>query len=632
MEQAPRSPFKGVLALIARAKRLLAVEWRTVAWVFRLMLARRWLFVALTAAVLGSALMEGTGIAILVPLLDAMNRSANAFASIPLMSAVANVFSGWSAAEELQLIAALLAISALFRSGFAYLTGFLTQLFALQIERQLKLRMIRSTHGLDFERLQAFGPTTLLGYAVNMTVQTGYFASLMATAGASLVMLMLYLTVCLMLSWQLTLLAVVSLLLAVQFVRMPLVGRLVDSGKQRVATVLAMNNVIFAALSGAKLVRLVAGEEHDIARVSEKIDAYIANERWYSQLQSAVDPMFQASTTIVIAVLLYSSAIILGGHTTAYIPLILLFLFVLSRVINPVQTLNRARLGLAAVLDGVQTLFHYLEDAQRNQETDGWLHAPVLAREIALERVSFSYRATPTRTLDDISFAIPAHKITALVGPSGSGKSTVVGLLTRLYQPKTGRITIDDTDIATLKLNDWRSRIAVVSQDTFLFDDTIEANLRLARPQASDAEIKAAAQLAGAHDFIAKLPEGYKTVVGDRGTRLSGGQQQRLAIARALLTAPMLLLLDEATSNLDADSEYLVSKTLDAITGRSTVLVIAHRLATVQRADRIIVLDSGRVVEIGTHKSLMSAKGRYHGMVMRQMFLTDSPASNDLVS
>jgi ABC-type multidrug transport system fused ATPase/permease subunit len=622
----------GVLALIAKVKRLLSVEWRTVAWVFRLMLARRWLFVALTAAVLGSALMEGTGIAILVPLLDAMNRSANAFASIPLMSAVANVFSGWSAAEELQLIAALLAIFALFRSGFAYLTGFLTQLFALQIERQLKVRMIRSTHALDFERLQAFGPTTLLGYAVNMTVQTGYFASLMATAGASLVMLMLYLTVCLMLSWQLTLLAAVALLLAVQFVRMPLVGRLVESGKQRVTAVLAMNNVIFAALSGAKLVRLVGGEEHDIARVSEKIDAYIANERWYSQLQSLVDPMFQASATFVIAVLLYSSAIILGGHTTDYIPLILLFLFVLSRIINPVQTLNRARLGLAAVLEGVQTLFYYLEDAQQNQEADGWLQAPALAREIALERVSFTYRTTPARALDDISFEIPAHRITALVGPSGSGKSTVVGLLTRLYRPKAGRITIDGTDIATLKLTEWRSRIAVVSQDTFLFDDTIEANLRLARPHATDAEIKAAAQLAGAHDFIAELPEGYNTVVGDRGTRLSGGQQQRLAIARALLAAPMLLLLDEATSNLDADSEYLVSKTLDAIADRTTVLVIAHRLATVQRADRIIVLDSGRVVETGTHRSLMEAKGRYHGMVMRQMFLTDSPAANDLVS
>jgi ATP-binding cassette, subfamily B, bacterial MsbA len=630
------SPFsdsvRHVLSFIVKAKRLLSVEWRTVAWVVRLMAAERWLFVALTGAVLGSAVMEGTGIAILVPLLDAMNQSANVFASIPIMNAVADIFSGWSPAKELQLIAAMLAVLALLRSAFAYMTGFLTQLFALKIERQLKLSMVRLTHGLDFEQLQAFGPTTLLGYAVNMTVQTGHFASLMATAGASFVMLLLYVAVCLMLSWQLTLVAGVALLLAVQFVRMPLIGRLVDSGKRRVTTVLAMNNVIFAAISGAKLVRLVAGEKQNQARVAESVDAYIANERWYSQLQSLVDPMFQASATLVIAVLLYSSAIVLGEQAAAFIPLILLFLFVLSRIINPVQTLNRVRLGLAAALNGAETLFHYLEDAGRNQEIDGRLPVPTLRDKVAIEGVGFRYRATHSVMLDDLSFDIPAHKITALVGPSGSGKSTVVGLLTRLYRPQAGRITIDGTDIAALKLSDWRSRVAVVSQDTFLFDDSVAANLRLARADATDAQIQAAARLAGAHDFVMQLPEGYDTVVGDRGTRLSGGQQQRLAIARALLAEPMLLLLDEATSNLDADSEYLVSKTLDAIAKRSTVLVIAHRLATVQRANRIVVLDGGRVVEIGTHESLMMAKGRYHGMVMHQMFWTNPLTVNGLAS
>ncbi len=349
------------------------------------------------------------------------------------------------------------------------------------------------------------------------------------------------------------------------------------------------------------------------------------NERRHNHLQSLIDPMFQSVIAVILAAMLVVVAVVLGDDAINRIPLILLFLFVLNRVISPVQTLNRLRLGLVVTLPATQTTFEFIQQAQQRQETDGWRAYPGLHRQLSIERVAFSYGLSDGPAIEEVSFDVPARRMTALVGASGGGKTTLVGLLTRLYRPQSGRITVDGVDISELRLAEWRRRLAVVTQDVFLFDDSVAANLRLAQPDATDAEIEEAARHAEAHDFIMELPEGYLTIVGERGTRLSGGQQQRLALARALLARPDLLILDEATSNLDADTEHLVSKVLDRLVEECAILVIAHRLVTVQRADNIVVLDRGRVVETGTHESLMRARGRYCGMVNRQMFTAAVP-------
>jgi ATP-binding cassette subfamily B protein/subfamily B ATP-binding cassette protein MsbA len=241
-----------------------------------------------------------------------------------------------------------------------------------------------------------------------------------------------------------------------------------------------------------------------------------------------------------------------------------------------------------------------------------------VVHEIRFEGVEFEYH--PGRpVVRDFDVVVPGGSVVALVGRSGAGKTTVTDLVARFHDPTRGRILVNGCDIRDYKLRTYRDLLAIVQQDVFLFDGSVRDNIAYGRHEATDAEVEAAARRANAHEFIAKLPRGYGTVVGERGVKLSGGQKQRLAIARAILASPQILILDEATSNLDTESEQLIQASMAALLAGRTTFVIAHRLSTVRRADLILLMDDGRVVERGTHEELMRARGGYHGMVVRQM-------------
>jgi ABC-type multidrug transport system fused ATPase/permease subunit len=210
----------------------------------------------------------------------------------------------------------------------------------------------------------------------------------------------------------------------------------------------------------------------------------------------------------------------------------------------------------------------------------------------------------------------------ALVGPSGAGKTSIANLISRFYDPQKGSVTVDGYDLRQVKLTSLRKHVAVVLQDTFLFNTTIRDNLLCGKPGASEAELVAAAKTAYAHDFIAALPNGYDTDIGERGVRLSGGQKQRLALARAVLADPRILILDEATSSVDAEAEYLIQRALESVLKGRTSLVIAHRLSTIRNADKIIALENGRIIEVGDHKELMESGGLYSQLYRRQLELS----------
>lgn len=259
------------------------------------------------------------------------------------------------------------------------------------------------------------------------------------------------------------------------------------------------------------------------------------------------------------------------------------------------------------------------------------LPTPPVGR-ITFEHISFRYPSRPeSLALDDLSLAIEQGETVAFVGPSGAGKSTTFQLLLRFYDPESGRITIDGVDISKARPEDVRARIGLVPQETVLFGTTARENIRYGRPGASDADIEAAARAAGADEFIRELPQGYDTFLGEKGTRLSGGQRQRIAIARALLKDPPILLLDEATSSLDAESERYIQEALERLMEHRTTLIIAHRLATILKADRIVVLDHGRIVDIGTHAELLQSNELYARLAALQFadLSGSSPAGQD---
>jgi subfamily B ATP-binding cassette protein MsbA len=265
-----------------------------------------------------------------------------------------------------------------------------------------------------------------------------------------------------------------------------------------------------------------------------------------------------------------------------------------------------------------ERIFELLDQAPSVQDVPGAAALPPFAREIAYENVSFRYRSPdgkasePRWALRGLDLKIRAGEIIALVGPSGAGKTTLALLLPRFYDPTAGQVRLDGQDIRTATLDSLRRQIGLVTQEVLLFNETVRYNIAYGKPEAAPAEIQKAAEAANAHTFIQRLPQGYDTVIGERGVRLSGGERQRLSIARALLKNPPILILDEATSSLDAESERLVQEAVEHLMSHRTVLVIAHRLATVRKADRIIVLEKGQIVEEGDHEFLLAKRGTYH--------------------
>jgi ATP-binding cassette, subfamily B, bacterial HlyB/CyaB len=364
------------------------------------------------------------------------------------------------------------------------------------------------------------------------------------------------------------------------------------------------------SVTGIETLKAMAVEPQMQRRWEEQLAGYVAASFRVISLGNVASQSVQLVSTLVTAAILYFGAklVIEGGLSVGEL---VAFNMLASRVSAPVLRLAQMWQDFHQARVSIERLGDILNTAPESTYNQGRTALPKIRGEITFEHVNFRYRIDGPQVLHDVTFSIPAGQIVGIVGLSGSGKSTLAKLTQRLYIPESGRILVDGVDLAVVDTSWLRRQLGVVLQENILFNASVRGNIALAEPAAPIQRVMAAAMLAGAHEFILELPEGYDTIVGERGSSLSGGQKQRIAIARSLLTDPRILIFDEATSALDYESERLIQNNMAEITKGRTVVIIAHRLSTLRYTNRIITIERGRVVEDGTHEDLLRSGGRY---------------------
>jgi ATP-binding cassette, subfamily B, bacterial len=497
-------------------------------------------------------------------------------------------------------------------------------------QRQLNTRVMLSLRRALYDRflrlplsrlweMKTGGILSRLSGDVDTT--TGLLQSAIVSPGISLLRLLIAVGVLMALNWRLALTAmsIIPGVMAMSFVFAKRIRPIYRTVRRDVE---AIDGRVGETFSGIRVVRAFRREPREALDFMRGRHTVLRKELFAHRRELVLWTSWGLLLGIVNVVIVWY-----GGYLNAVgrasIGDIMAFQWYSFQLLNPVWNIVNSFSELQRSLAAMERVFEILALEEDKPDRPGAREAPHIVESVRFENVEFAYREGRP-VVRDLSVTVPSGSVVALVGRSGAGKTTVTDLVARFHDPTQGRVLVNEIDIRDIRLQSHRTLLAIVQQDTFLFDGTVAENIAYGRLDATQDDVERAARQANAHEFIVRLPEGYETMVGERGVKLSGGQQQRLAIARAILADPRILILDEATSNLDTESEQLIQQSIAELLVGRTTFVIAHRLSTIRTADLILLMDDGRVVERGTHEELMAADGTYAAMVRRQALLAEA--------
>jgi ATP-binding cassette, subfamily B, bacterial MsbA len=584
------------------------------------------------------SVFSGLSIYLTIPLLETLFQSGGATPAVQPVSTVPSSLPGWLSTvketlagafqqmifrpdprESLLNICLVILLAFFFKNLFGYLQSNLMTVVEQSLVRDLRDDLYRHIHQLPLAYFTNERTGNLISRIMNdvNVVNSGVSATFNTLIREPL-LLVVYLTITLLISWQLTLLAFIVFPLTLGIIAW--IGKRVrlQSGlvQERIAD---LTSVIHETITGVKVVKAFGMEEFENRKFRREGDGYLATVLKVTQIRNLASPATEFLSAAAGAVIVWYGGMQVLSHEAMKASEFLGFLFAMFQLMPPIKELTSVNNRIQEASAAGKRVFDILDTEPNISDAPGALKLHDFREGIEFRDVCFRYDGGDL-VLTDIGFTIRKGEVVAIVGPSGSGKSTLVDLVPRFYDPASGTITIDGVNLRRVEIQSLRDMIGIVTQETILFNDTVRNNIAYGLDDCPMERIMRAAQAANAHNFIQDMPRGYDSVIGERGVKISGGERQRLALARAILKNPPILILDEATSALDTESELLVQQAIENLMSGRTSIVIAHRLSTIQHADRILVIDGGRIVEVGKHEELLKNAGGLYRKLYEMQF------------
>ncbi len=558
------------------------------------------------------AIFNGIGTILAVPvLLELLDQGGEFQRSFPpILRRFVELFDGLPEVYQLPAMGGSIILMIVLKNLSSYLSSVISGALNRKLATSMRKEGLQLLLAVDLDYYSKVRVGDLINNINNEVNRTTIairnlikIATLLITIGVFIILLVIA-------SWELTLISLMALSLVIllnQFV----VKRSKEFGRRLSRYSRAYSTKVFEVISGIRLVKATANEDREYGQLKDIISQREQAEFKSQLVFAGVAPFNEIANICALMAIATLGRLAFSNQLEYFSSVLLTYLLLLFRMMPFIGQLNSTRSTLANTSPSVELVSAFLNRDDKPFMPQGHREYTYLQDGIHFKDLTFNYPGHDTQVLKGVDLHLPKGKTLALVGASGAGKSTLADLLPRFYDPTAGAILIDGVDLREFNVQSYRRNLGIVSQDTFLFNTTVEENLRYGRPNATDEELVDAAKRANAFEFIERLPDGFKTLIGDRGVLLSGGQRQRLAIARALVQDPDILILDEATSALDTISERLVQRAIEELSRERTSLIIAHRLSTIHKADQIAVMDQGRVVETGTHLELLRKGGAY---------------------